>query len=175
MEPGGGRDPDAAGGRHAQRESRSRIVLAYDTLKDPRDLAEVLHLAAGFGLEVHLLGKSLRPEHPKVLRKLRSWRPELADDPGRLAVKAFPDSVSWLAAAREEGLRIAATVIEGGTEPREAGGGGRIAVLFGEETRGLPRAIAVACDERWTLPLGPGGRFYTLGQATALILGRIAL
>ena len=36
-------------------------------------------------------------------------------------------------------------------------------------------AIAVACDERWTLPLGPGGRFYTLGQATALILGRIAL
>ena len=58
-----------------------RIILAYDTLKDPCDRAEVLHLAAGFSAEVHLIGKSLDPRHWKVLRKLRSWRPELAGRP----------------------------------------------------------------------------------------------
>lgn len=147
------------------------IVLAFDTLRDPRDLAEVIHLAEGFGAEVHLLGESLDPRHPKVLRKLRSWRPRLAEDPSRIEIARFPDVEAWAEAARLRGLEIIGTVLEGGEVPFEGRKLGRPAFLFGEETHGLPPRVREACDRLWTLPLGEGGRFYTVGQATALILG----
>ena len=151
-----------------------RIILAYDTLKDPRDLAEVLHLAAGFSADVHLIGKSLDPRHWKVLRKLRSWRPELAGRPEEIRAERFAEVSAWAAAVRERGCEIAGTVVEGGTRPWAGSGDGSIAVLFGEETRGLTEEARILCDHRWTIPLGPGGRFYTVGQATAVVLGGAA-
>lgn len=150
------------------------LLLAYDTLKDPRDLAEVIHLAAGVGAEVNLIGKSLERRHWKVLRKLRSWRPELAEEPRgieRIVPLRFESVAEWIAAARGRGFTVAGSVIEGGTAPWSGSTGERVAVLFGEETRGLDESALALCNHRWTLPLGPGGKFYTVGQATALILG----
>ena len=152
------------------------LVLAYDTLKDPRDLAEVIHLASGFGAELCLLGSSLEPTHWKVLRKLRSWRPDLTARPEAIARARFDGVRTWAEAMRARGLPIAGTVIQGGTAPwasrllrapRPAG----LAVLFGEETHGLAPESLGLCDELWTLPLGEGGKFYTVGQATAVIVG----
>jgi len=151
------------------------IILAYDSIKDPRDLAEVLHLAAGFGAEVHLLGKSLSPSHWKVLRKLKSWRPRLAERPLEMRVSRLDLMLDWVKATRAQGFSIVGTVIEGGdrpgSEPASTLPRPRIAFLFGEETSGLSQEARAHCDHLWTLPLGVGGQFYTLGQATALILG----
>ena len=149
----------------------SQLILAFDAIKDPRDLAEVLHLAAGFGAEVHLIGASISERHWKVLRKLRSWRPSLAGEPGRIAVTRWPAVAEWAQACRERGCRIAGTVLEGGSRPWSGAKHRDTAVLFGEESRGLKAQDRAACDELWTLPLGDGGRFYTVGQAAALILG----
>jgi len=151
--------------------STTSIILACHTIKDPRDLAEVIHLAAGFDAAVHLLGKSLRPDHPKVLRKLRSWRPALAESPERIEARLFPDFDGWLGEIRGGGFSLVAAVVEGGVCPWSRPTRGKIAVLFGEETHGLPPEILAQCQHRWTIPLGPGGRFYTVGQAAALILG----
>jgi hypothetical protein len=166
------------------------LVLAYYALQDPRDLAEALHLAAAFGAEVHLIGASLRPDHPKVLWKLRSWRPALAERPDGMALRRFPDPAAWLAAVCGEGYRIAATVVPGDADPSSArstaidsGATGErpahdtrpLAVLFGEETHGLPAELIRAADVLWSFPLGEGGRFFTVGQTTALVLGWVAL
>lgn len=147
------------------------LVLAYKTLMDPRDLAEVLHLAAGFGARVHLVGKSLDPGHWKVLRKLKSWRPSLANEPERIEVELFDHVLAWAESVRSQNFMIAATVLEGGVRPWSDCKPNRFAVLFGEETHGLKPGEISLCDERWTLPLGTDGRFYTVGQATALVLG----
>ncbi|HVR73138.1 MAG TPA: TrmH family RNA methyltransferase [Planctomycetota bacterium] len=150
------------------------IILAYDAIRDPRDLAEVIHLAAGFGAEVHLIGRSIDPRHWKVVRKLRSWRPALAERPLEIEVKRFADVRSWSWEARSRGLEIAGTVLSGGgrpwTDSSERPLSPPVSVLFGEETRGLSPEAVSACGALWTLPLA-GGTFYTLGQATALILG----
>ena len=157
-------------------QSAVSLILAYDTLKDPRDLAEVIHLAAGFGAEVELIGKSIEAAHPKVLRKLRSWRPHLAERSGEIRVRRFAHAGEWVEAARARGCYLAAALVDGGAAAwRGLPVGARAAVLFGEETRGLSREVAALCDARWTLPLGEGGRFYTIGQATALILGGLGL
>jgi hypothetical protein len=157
------------------------IVLAYETLKDPRDLAEVIHFSAGLGAEVHLLGKSLDPRHWKVLRKLRSWRPDLSGRPSGIHAKTYTDAAAWAQDVRARGFVIAGTVLEGGeapwsgsleSAPAGAGASG-IAVLFGEETHGLGQQARSLCDVLWTLPLGTGGRFYTIGQTTAMILGAL--
>ena len=151
--------------------SEGKLVLAYDCLKDPRDLAEVIHLAAGFGAEVHLLGKSLVPTHGKVLRKLKSWRPDLAERPESIGARRFPGAEAWFGEMRRLGFAVAGTVLEGGALPWSQPLGARVAVLFGEETHGLPESLLEECDGLWTIPLGPGGIFYTVGQATAIILG----
>ncbi|MBI4600933.1 MAG: hypothetical protein HY721_03145 [Planctomycetes bacterium] len=155
------------------------LVLAYDGLRDPRDLAEALHLAAGLGAEVQLIGRSLEAGHWKVRRKLRSWRPDLSEAPEQVAVARFPGFREWAAGARSRGLLIAGTVLSGGVIPWTSPEGAAMrdaAVLFGEETHGLGAEARRLCDVLWTIPLGPGGRFYTVGQATGLVLGaRLAL
>jgi len=155
-------------------EKRS-VILAYNSIKDPRDMAEILHLAAGFGAEVHLLGKSLKPSHWKVLRKLRSWRPIFSEKPEEIPARSFPDARVWIRDAQARGFMVVATVLEGGIRPRLDASCKRIAILFGEETHGLPADLIGECNGRWTLPLGAGGRFYTLGQTTAVILGAVGL
>jgi tRNA G18 (ribose-2'-O)-methylase SpoU len=147
------------------------IILACHTIKDPRDLAEVIHLAAGFDAAVHLLGNSLRPDHPKVLRKLKSWRPALAEHPEKIEAKLFAHFGDWLSEIRGGGFSMVAAVVEGGVRPWSWPSRGKLAVLLGEETHGLPPEILAECQHRWTIPLGPGGRFYTVGQAAAIILG----
>lgn len=148
-------------------------VLAFDTIKDPRDLAETLHLAAGFGAEVHLIGNSIEPTSYKVLRRLMSWRPELAQRPERLAARRFETVSSWAEAMKERDLEIIALAVEGGEPPWSLprSFSRRLAFLLGEETWGLSRSELACCGRRWSIPLGKGGRFYTLGQATALLLG----
>ena len=167
-------DPTAS--RLATRSSEAlQLVLACDTIVDPRDLAEVIHLAAAFGLEVHLLGKSISPRHWKVLRKLESWRPELARNPDRIPAKVFPDTMAWACEMRASGFALVGMVVVAGSRPAPEAARGKAAILFGEETHGLSEDLLALCDHRWTLPLGPGGRFFTVGQATALILGSILL
>lgn len=151
--------------------SRPLLALAYDTIKDPRDLAEALHLAAGFGAELHLLGRSLDPLHPKVLTKLRSWRPELEATLRFHSPARFEGVEPWARKMREAGRGVVATAASGGAAPALPRGGAALAVLIGEETHGLSARELRACDEVWTFPLGPGGRFYTIGQTTALLLG----
>ena len=149
----------------------SSLILAYDSLKDPRDLAEVLHLATGLGAEVHLIGGSLDPRHWKVLRKLRSWRPRLAEAPSEISAERFEDAGAWAEHAQRRGFELVAAVVEGGDAPWSRHLAPKTAVLFGEETHGLSKESLALCSTRWTIPLGPGGRFYTIGQATALVLG----
>jgi len=55
--------------------------LLFDTIKDPRDLAEVLHLAIATGREVDITGKSIRHDHKKVAGIIGSWKPGFKDMP----------------------------------------------------------------------------------------------
>ena len=64
--------------------------IEYAPAEMIRNGAQVIHLATGFGAEVHLLGKSLEPTHGKVLRKLKSWRTDLAERPESIAARRFP-------------------------------------------------------------------------------------
>jgi tRNA G18 (ribose-2'-O)-methylase SpoU len=108
------------------------------------------------------------------LRKLRSWRPRLAEKPEEITVTRFGSVADWARSMRAEGFSIVGTAIEGGALPWSTPGsspGPPLAILFGEETKGLSKDALLHCDRLWTLPLGQGGRFYTLGQATAAILG----
>lgn len=156
--------------RPSEAEER-RLVLAFDRLQDPRDLAEVIHLAAAASAEVHLIRGSLRPDHWKVLRKLKSWRPPCAEKPEDIAVRRYESIDEWLDEARASGFFIAGTAIRGGLAPWSGPRPQRVAILLGEETHGLARSTLQRCDAVWTIPLGPGGLFFTVGQATALILG----
>jgi tRNA G18 (ribose-2'-O)-methylase SpoU len=160
-----------------------QFILAYDTIKDPRDLAEVIHLAAGFGVEVHLIGKSLDPKNVKVSRRLRSWRRDPAADPCEFQARRFDDVFRWAETVRARGFETVALTVEGGVPPwskvtmsgmpglENRGPPAGLAFLLGEETHGLSRRELAVCDQRWSIPLGPGGRFYTLGQTTAILLG----
>ena len=56
-----------------KKSTKREIILLCDSLRDPRDLAQLIHLSLATNTKLELTGSSVAPTHPKVLNIINSW------------------------------------------------------------------------------------------------------
>jgi len=125
------------------------LVVVVDRLQDPGNVGALVRTAAAVGASaVVLISPCADPFDPKAVRG------------GMGSVFQVPilessDPAEAIGALRGAGLRIVGAVARDGADPRIALAGG-VALLLGNEARGLSPDLAPLAQERVSLPL-PGG------------------
>lgn len=127
---------------------------------DPGNVGSLIRTAAAFGMGVVTGPETADPWAPKVLRAA-------AGGHFHTTVEVRPTlSVETLRAA---GFWPVATVARGGSAPWELDIEGNLALLLGDEARGLPPAVVAAADARVTVPMPGGTESLNTGVAGAIL------
>jgi TrmH family RNA methyltransferase len=88
----------------------------------------------------------------------------------RLPVAAGLTSDAALAAMKDAGLRVVASVARAGMEPDDVDWRGAVAVWVGGEGQGLPDTVLAGCDARVTIPMAPQVESLNAAVAGALLV-----
>ncbi len=136
----------------------TRFVLVLDSVQDPQNFGAVLRVADGFGVDMVVI-----PEHQSV-----SLTPA--------AVKASAGAAEWVSVARVTNLARAIEELkkyEFWVYAAEASGKpvdeidlkGKVAVVLGNEGKGIRRNVLEHCDATLSIPMS--GHVESLNVATA--------
>ncbi len=141
-----------------------RLGLALERLQDPGNLGTLIRTAVATGVEqVWLSADSVDPDHPKVLRaSAGAWF--------RLPLTVSPDLGVTLKQAREQGLRVIATVPRGGQDFWSLDWRPPSILLLGNEGAGLSGDLLALADDQVSIPLEPGVESLNVAIAAALLL-----
>lgn len=136
----------------------TQFVLILDGVTDPQNLGAILRVADGFGVDLVVI-----PEHDSV--GLTS-----------AAVKASAGASQWVPVAQVTNLARTIEALKereywvygaaaGGDAPSRIDFRGRVAVVLGNEGKGIRRNVLEHCDRVVTIPME--GRVESLNVATA--------
>jgi tRNA(Leu) C34 or U34 (ribose-2'-O)-methylase TrmL len=154
------------------KENDLRIIV--DTIRDPRDLAELVHLAIATNREVDVTGNSIRYDHPKVAGIIGSWKPEFREKPQLDTVKYASDFFAKVNELRSRGYTVVGTSPNFGDSLFETDfSRGKQAIVFGTEVGGLSKQKVAALDKIVKVPMLNGTRFYTLRTVIPIIVHEI--
>jgi len=137
-------------------------LMAAWGVGDPGNLGTLIRTAAAFGLGFVVGPGTADAWAPKVLRSA-------AGGHFRTGVAA----VDALEALRAGGRRLVATVPRGGSPPMGLPPG-PLAILVGDEARGLPEEVAGACDLAVTIPMRGGTESLNAAVAGAIVAYEVA-
>ena len=149
-------------------EGRQQGVVVLEDIHDPHNAEAVFRSCDAFGFQrVCLIFDQEEPFDPRRVGKLSSssankW----------LDFEVYPSAKACLDALHGEGYEVAATVAGGDAEEVYAAEltAPRIAVMLGNENRGLsPEAVALA-DRRLTIPMAGMVRSLNLSVTAAIVL-----
>lgn len=129
---------------------------------DPGNVGTLIRCAAAFGLGFAAGPGTADPWAPKVLRAAAGGH-----------FRAGAARVESLDDLRVGGRRLVASVARGGIPPA-ALPHGPLAVLVGDEARGLPDAVATACDLAATIPMPGGSESLNAAVAGAIVAYEVA-
>ena len=119
------------------------LLVAWG-VSDPGNVGSLIRSAAAFGMGFAAGPGTADPWAPKVLRSSAGGH-----------FRAGVARVGTAGALRSGERRLVATVVRGGVLP-SALPPGPLALLVGDEARGLPAEVVAACDLAVTIPM-PGG------------------
>ena len=149
-------------------EGRQRGVVVLEDIHDPHNAEAVFRSCDAFGFQrVCLIFDQEEPFDPRRVGKLSSssankW----------LDFEVYPSAKACLDALHGEEYEVAATVAGGDAEEVYAAEltAARIAVMLGNENRGLsPEAVALA-DRQLTIPMAGMVRSLNLSVTAAIVL-----
>jgi 23S rRNA (guanosine2251-2'-O)-methyltransferase len=134
------------------------FVLLLDGITDPQNLGAILRVADGFGIDLVVI-----PEHDSV-----GLTPS--------AVKASAGASEWVAVAQVTNLSRAIETLQkrsywvyaaaaGGDAPETIDFSGKVALVLGNEGKGIRRNVLEHCDRVVTIPMR--GHLQSLNVATA--------
>jgi hypothetical protein len=143
---------------------QNKIVLLFDSFRDPRDLAQMIHLGLAADIEIELTGSSLPKDHQKVVNIIDSWIPDFRNKQRLEHVQVHSDFEKRIKALKKQGYLII------GTSPNEGEdffstdlSKGKHVIVFGTETSGLSKEKMSLMDEVVKIPMKNKTRFYTIG------------
>jgi TrmH family RNA methyltransferase len=132
-------------------------------VQDPGNVGAVVRTADAFGATgVISFDGSADPAGFKALRGAMGSTFRVPVASARLA-DGLPD-------ARRRGLRIAASVAQGGEAPSASALAGPILILLGNEGAGLPESLVIEADVRLTVPMRPGVDSLNVAVTAAVLL-----
>lgn len=154
---------------HMKEGADLRILV--DTIKDPRDFAELVHLAMATDRTVDVTGNSIHHAHPKVAGVINSWKPGFREHPELARVHYSQDFFERVKALKAQGYQVIGTSPNFGDSLFESNfSKGKQVVVFGTEVGGLSKAKIGVLDKVVRVPMTGETRFYTLRTVIPVVV-----
>jgi 23S rRNA (guanosine2251-2'-O)-methyltransferase len=165
--------PDDLLGR-AEEQAEPPLVVALDSVTDPRNLGAVVRSAAGFGAHGVVV-----PERRAAGMTAAAWKTS-AGAAARIPVARTVNLVRQLKAYQEAGLAVVGLAADGDLSLPELTAdddyvrGGGLVLVVGSEGEGLSRLVAETCDRLVSIPMAGGLESLNAGVAASVALYAIA-
>jgi tRNA (guanosine-2'-O-)-methyltransferase len=143
------------------RRTRS-VVPVLESIDDPHNVAAILRSADAFGVqEVHLV-ESAQPflAARNVTQGAERW----------LDVVRHDDAERCVASLRSRAFQVYVATMDGQLTPADLRHGQRVAVVFGNEQKGVSPALEALCDGRYTIPMAGFSQSLNVSVAAAITL-----
>lgn len=150
---------------------QKKLALLFDSIRDPRDLAEMIFLSLALDVKIILTGSSLSPSHPKVIKIINSWMPGFKANPELDNVETKDDFFKTIKGYKKRGFLVI------GTSPNSKNNlfsqnysKGKHLVVFGNESSGLSEKKLCEMNTTVSAPMKNNTKFFTI-RAIAPVFG----
>ncbi len=145
------------------------LIIALDSVTDPRNLGAVVRSAAGFGVHGVVI-----PERRAAGMTASAWKTS-AGAAARVPVAQTVNLTRQLKAYQEEGLMVVGLAADGEVSlPALDLADGPLVVVIGSEGNGLSRLVAETCDQLVSIPMVNALESLNAGVAAGVALYAIA-
>jgi 23S rRNA (guanosine2251-2'-O)-methyltransferase len=145
------------------------LIVALDSVTDPRNLGAVVRSAAGFGAHGVLI-----PERRAAGMTASAWKTS-AGAAARLPVAQATNLTRQLKAYQEAGCMVVGLAADGDVAlPDLDLADGPLVVVVGSEGKGLSRLVAETCDQLVSIPMASSLESLNAGVAAGVALYTIA-
>lgn len=153
----------------AEAEKEPALIVALDSVTDPRNLGAVVRSAAGFGAHGVLV-----PERRAAGMTASAWKTS-AGAAARLPVAQATNLTRQLKAYQEAGCMVIGLAADGEVSlPDLDLADGPLVVVVGSEGGGLSRLVAETCDQLVSIPMVSGLESLNAGVAASVALYAIS-
>ncbi len=139
-------------------------LLVAENLQNPDNLGMVLRTADAAGVDsVVVAGAQVDLLHKHCVRAARGAV-------GRIPIFGCSDLPAWLADLRPSGIRVVGATAQASRSLFDALMPLPLALVVGNEQRGISQAVLEVCSERVQIPMAPGQDSLNVGVATGVAL-----
>ena len=145
------------------------LTVVMEAFCDPQNVNAVLRTCEAFGIqEVHAVEGPMKPydRNKKISQNADKW----------LDVKRWRSTAECLAHLKDRGFAVYATHLDDGAVALERlSFAGKVALVFGNESRGVSPAALALCDARFAIPMRGFVQSLNVSVAAAIsIAGAVA-
>ena len=153
----------------AAQNAEPPLIVALDSVTDPRNLGAIVRSAAGFGAHGVLI-----PERRAASMTASAWKTS-AGAAARIPVAQTVNLVRQLKAYQEAGLMVVGLAAEGEISLPDLNlADGPLVVVVGSEGNGLSRLVSETCDALVSIPMSNSLESLNAGVAASVTLYAIA-
>ncbi len=153
----------------AAKSGEPPLIVALDSVTDPRNLGAVVRSAAGFGAHGVLV-----PERRAAGMTASAWKAS-AGAAARLPVAQATNLVRQLKAYQSAGCMVIGLAADGEVAlPALDLADGPLVVVVGSEDKGLSRLVGETCDQLVSIPMASSVESLNAGVAASVALYAIA-
>ncbi len=142
------------------------LTVVMEALCDPQNVNAVLRTCEAFGVqEVHVVEGVLKPydRNKKISQNADKW----------LDLRRWKGTAECLSHLKAEGFAVYATHLGPGSRPLEAlSFAGKVALVFGHESRGVSAEALALADARYAIPMLGFVQSLNVSVAAAVSLAR---
>ena len=155
--------------KRARARGEEPLIVALDSVTDPRNLGAIVRSAAAFGAH-GVLVPARRSAHVSA----GAWKAS-AGALARVPVAWAPNLTRALTSYQEAGLFVAGLDAQGGTDLGDLDvAAGPVVLVVGSEGKGLSRLVAQRCDVLVRIPVAAQTESLNAGVAAGIALHEVA-
>ncbi|MDP6162327.1 MAG: RNA methyltransferase [Acidimicrobiales bacterium] len=142
------------------------LLLILSGVSDPGNCGNLIRTAEAFGASGVLFHGGVDPYNPKVVRSSAGsfFRTRFTVIDEKFSTEKLFEEL------KKSEYRFVATSPSGGITPEDVADNSQIALILGNEPRGLPKEIEVLCDEIVTVPIENTVESLNVATAGAVVL-----
>ncbi|MGN6721160.1 MAG: 23S rRNA (guanosine(2251)-2'-O)-methyltransferase RlmB [Marmoricola sp.] len=153
----------------AAKNHEKPLIVALDSVTDPRNLGAVVRSAAGFGAHGVVI-----PERRAAGMTASAWKTS-AGAAARVPVAQAPNLTRQLKAYQDAGCMVVGLAADGEVSlPELALADGPLVLVIGSEGKGLSRLVTETCDQLVSIPMSSQLESLNAGVAAGIALYEIA-
>lgn len=153
----------------AAQNKEAPLIVALDSVTDPRNLGAVVRSAAGFGAHGVVV-----PERRAAGMTASAWKTS-AGAAARVPVAQATNLTRQLKAYQEAGCMVVGLAADGDVSlPELALADGPLVLVIGSEGKGLSRLVSETCDQLVSIPMSSQVESLNAGVAAGIALYEIA-